>query len=42
VGQQQQLWDSFIDWLVMRMVQEARECGTDQLRVVIERGRERW
>ncbi len=40
VGDKQQVWDSFIDWRIMRMVREAREMGTDQLRVVIERGRQ--
>jgi len=40
VGQGQDLWASFIDWRIMRMVEVARELGTDQLRAVIERGRE--
>ncbi len=39
VGQKQKVWNSFIDWRIMRMVQEAREMGTDQLREVINRGR---
>lgn len=40
VGQQQQVWDTFIDWRIMRMVEAARELGTDQLREVIARGRQ--
>ena len=40
VGEDQEEWSSFIDWRIMRMVTGARALGTDQLRVVIERGRE--
>ena len=41
VGQEQETWDSFINWRIMRMVQSAHDdLGTDQLRVVIERGKE--
>ena len=40
VGQDQDVWNSHIDWRIMRMVQGARAMGTDQLRVVIERGKE--
>jgi|GEM_PF-424884 hypothetical protein len=41
VGQMQDVWDSYIDWRIMRMVKDARELGTDQLREVIERGKEK-
>ena len=40
VGQMQDVWDSYIDWRIMRMVQDARELGTDQVREVIARGKE--
>ena len=40
VGQGQEVWASFIDWRIMRMVEVARKLGTDQLRAVIERGQE--
>ena len=40
VGQKQDVWDSFIDWRIMRMVRDAKAMGTDQLREVIDRGRE--
>ena len=41
VGQGKTSWENFIDWRIMRMVQSAHEdLGTDQLRVVIERGRQ--
>lgn len=40
VGEEKEVWDSFIDWRIMRMVEEARRLGTDQLRAVVERGRE--
>lgn len=40
VGDRQEVWDSFIDWRIMRMVRDARALGTDQLRVVIERGKQ--
>ncbi|MFH1572068.1 MAG: hypothetical protein ABIL09_29020 [Gemmatimonadota bacterium] len=40
VGQGKQVWESYIDWRVMHMVEAGRRLGTDQLRAVIERGRE--
>ena len=40
VGQSKEVWESYIDWRIMRMVQEARRMGTDQLREVLARGRE--
>ncbi len=40
VGQKKEVWKNFIDWRIMRMVQEARNKGTDQVREVIKRGRE--
>ena len=40
VGQLQDVWDSYIDWRIMRMVQDARELGTDQVREVVTRGKE--
>ena len=40
IGQFKEVWENFIDWRIMRMVQSAHEdLGTDQLRVVIDRGR---
>jgi hypothetical protein len=40
VGQLQEVWDSYIDWRIMRMVQDARDLGTDQVREVVTRGKE--
>ena len=40
VGQRKEVWDNYIDWRIMRMVEEARKLGTDQVREVIARGRE--
>jgi hypothetical protein len=40
VGQDKEVWESYIDWRIMRMVEVAQELGTDQLRAVIERGRD--
>ncbi|MEC7842410.1 MAG: hypothetical protein VX911_05965, partial [Candidatus Latescibacterota bacterium] len=40
VGQQKEVWESYIDWRIMRMVEEARNLGTDQVREVIKRGKE--
>ena len=40
VGQEKEVWENYIDWRIMRMVEVAKELGTDQLRAVIERGRE--
>ena len=39
VGQMQDVWNSYIDWRIMRMVQDARELGTDQVREVVTRGK---
>ena len=40
VGQKKDVWQHIIDWRIVRMVQEARAMGTDQVREVIKRGRE--
>ena len=40
VGEEKEVWEHFIDWRIMRMVKDAHEMGTDQVREVIERGRE--
>ena len=40
VGQGKEVWENYIDWRIMRMVEVAKELGTDQARAVIERGRE--
>jgi len=40
VGQQKEVWESYIDWRVMRMVEAAGKLGTDQLREVLARGLE--
>ena len=32
VGEAKEVWESYIDWRIMRMVQVAREKGTDQVR----------
>ncbi len=40
VGQMQDVWNSYIDWRIMRMVQGARELGTDQIREVVNHGRQ--
>lgn len=39
VGDSKEVWEHFIDWRIMRMVQVAREKGTDQVREVIQHGR---
>ena len=39
VGEAMEVWESYIDWRIMRMVQVAREKGTDQVREVIQHGR---
>ena len=39
VGDQQETWDSFIDWRIMRLVESSRELGIDQLRSVIDHGK---
>lgn len=38
-GQMQDVWNSFIDWRIMRMVKDAQELGTDQLREVTVHGK---
>ncbi len=38
VGQMKEVWDNYIDWRIMRMVEEAQKLGTDQVREVIKRG----
>ena len=38
VGEEQEVWENFIDWRIMRMVKDAREMGTDQVRELIKRG----
>lgn len=40
VGQQKEVWEGYIDWRIMRMVEEAARLGTDQVREVIKRGKE--
>lgn len=40
VGQRKETWESYIDWRIMRMVEEGQRLGTDQLRACIERGKE--
>jgi hypothetical protein len=40
VGQEKAVWQHIIDWRIVRMVQDARALGTDQVREVIKRGRE--
>ena len=40
VGQEKEVWEHFIDWRIMRMVRDAHDMGTDQVREVIGRGRE--
>ena len=39
VGQNKEVWESYIDWRIMRMVEEAAKLGTDQLREVVKRGK---
>ena len=39
IGEEKEVWENFIDWRIMRMVQDARDLGTDQVREVIARGR---
>ena len=41
IGQEKEVWESFIDWRIMRMVKDAEAMGTDQVREVIRRGREK-
>ncbi len=40
IGQEQEVWDQFINWRIMRMVRDAAAMGTDQLREVIRHGRQ--
>jgi hypothetical protein len=40
IGQDKQVWENYIDWRIMRMVEAAAEQGTDQLREVIKRGKQ--
>ena len=40
MGQQKEVWANYIDWRIMRMVEEAAKKGTDQLREAVRRGRE--
>ena len=40
VGQMKEVWENYIDWRIMRMVEEGQKMGTDQVREVIKRGRE--
>ena len=40
VGEKKDVWENFIDWRIMRMVQDAQKQGTDQVKEVIQRGRE--
>lgn len=40
IGDDQEVWDDFINWRIMRMAKDARAMGTDQVREVIKRGRE--
>ncbi len=40
VGEKKEVWESFIDWRIMRMVKDAAAMGTDQVREVIKRGQE--
>ena len=39
IDEEKEVWENFIDWHIMRMVKDAREMGTDQLREVVNRGR---
>jgi len=41
VGEKKEVWEEFIDWRIMRMVRDAKEMGTDQVREIIKRGREK-
>lgn len=40
VGQGKQTWESYIDWRILRMVEEGERLGTDQLEVCIARARQ--
>ncbi len=41
VGQEKDVWEGFIDWRIMRMVKDAKAMGTDQVREVVKRGKEK-
>ena len=40
IGQNKEVWENYIDWRIMRMAEESFKKGTDQLREVVNRGRE--
>jgi len=40
VGDKKEVWENYIDWRIMRMVEEGKKLGTDQLREVIKHGRD--
>ena len=40
IGQKKEVWENYIDWRIMRMVEEAAKFDTDQVREVTSRGRE--
>ena len=40
IGQEKEKWESIINWRIMRMVRDARDLGTDHLKIVIQRGKE--
>ena len=40
IGEEKETWENFIDWRIMRMVKDARELGTDQVKEIIKRGRQ--
>ena len=40
VGEKKEVWGNYIDWRIMRMVMDAQEMGTDQIRESIWYSRE--
>ncbi len=40
IGQNKEVWENYIDWRIMRMVEEVAKLGTDQVREVLKRGKE--
>jgi len=40
IGQKKDVWENYIDWRIMRMAEESFKKDTDQLREVIERGKQ--
>ena len=40
IGQKKEVWENYIDWRIMRMVEEAAILDTDQVREGTRRGRE--